>query len=118
MKLDLARQLSGKQVAPASGDRFSRSTENELARVKALEGFTLFSEGTKDSLPESDFYNYFAVTVRTQKNAFIGRLESVNTAIDELRRHDKDALCARVIEYHEFLISKHKDIIDFFTAKN
>lgn len=116
--VDLARQLGGKNIAPSSGDRFSRSAESELRRVKGLEGFELFVEGKRDQLSESDFYNYMSATVRTQKNAFIGRLETMNAAVDELRRHDKDPLCAQVIEYHEYLTSKHKDIIDFFTSKN
>lgn len=116
--IDLARQLSGKKATPTSGDRFSRSTETELRRVKGLEGFELFCEDKRDELSESDFYNYMAATVRTQKNAFIGRIETMNAVIEELRRHDKDPLCAKVIEYHEFLASKHKDIVDFFTSKN
>lgn len=114
--VELARQLSGKGKATKdSKDRLSRSTETEVSRVKSLEGFLLFVGGNKEHLSDNDFYNYLGVTVRTQKNSFIGRLETMNATIEELKRHSEDTLYKNIVSYHNFLISRYKNITDFFT---
>jgi hypothetical protein len=113
--VEFARTLSGKDTASdKSGNRLSRSAETEISRVKGLEGFSLFLQGKKDKLSDNDFYNYLGVTVRTQKNAFIGRVETMNTVINELRLQNKPALYKTLIDYHEFLTSKNSGIIEFF----
>lgn len=114
--IELARQLSGKEkVTKNSKDRLSRSAETEVLRVKSLEGFLLFVNGNKEHLSDNDFYNYLGVTVRTQKNSFIGRLETMNVTIEELKRNSGGALYKNIINYHDFLISKYRNITDFFT---
>ena len=114
--VELARQLSSKgKVTKESKDRLSRSAETEVSRVKFLEGFLLFVDGNKEHLSDNDFYNYLGVTVRTQKNSFIGRLETMNATIEELKRNSGDALYKNIISYHDFLVSRYGNIIDFFT---
>src|SRR3989344_3055464 len=114
--VELSRQLSSKgKVAKDSKDRLSRSAETEASRVKSLEGFLLFVDGNKEHLSDNDFYNYLGVTVRTQKNSFIGRLETMNAIIEELKRNSGDALYKNIISYHDFLASRYGNIIDFFT---
>lgn len=113
--LELAQSLSGKNSNFENvTDRLSRSTETEVTRVKNLEGFSLFMGGKKDKLSDNDLYSYLGVTVRTQKNAFVGRLETMNAVMEEIRNQDRSDLYKSLLEYHEFLISKHKDIIEFF----
>jgi len=113
--VEFARQLSGKgRVTKVSKDRLSRSAETEVSRVKSLEGFLLFVDGNKERLSDNDFYNYLGVTVRTPKNAFIGRLETMNATVEELKRNSADAPYEDIISYHDFLISKYKNITDFF----
>lgn len=113
---ELAEQLLGKKVASIenSKDRLSRSAEIEVSRVKTSEGFILFMGGKQNSLSDNDFYSYLGVTVKTQKNAFIGRLETMNAVMNELRRHNNNGLYASLVRYHEFLVSSNKNIIDFF----
>lgn len=114
--VELARQLSGKgEEIKNLKDRLSRSTETEVSRVKSLEGFLLFVDGNKERLSDNDFYNYLGVTVRTQKNSFIGRLETMNATIEELKRASGDALYKNIVSYHNFLISRYRNITDFFT---
>lgn len=114
--VELSRQLSSKgKVAKDSKDRLSRSAETEASRVKSLEGFLLFVDGNKEHLSDNDFYNYLGVTVRTQKNSFIGRLETMNAIIEELKRHSENTLYKSIVSYHDFLISRYKNITDFFT---
>ena len=112
--VELAHQLEGKD-SPASHDRLSRSTETEVSRVKTSEGFHLFAEGEKEKLSENDFYHYLGATARTQKNAFIGRLETMDAVVKELNGQNDNPLYAQVIAYHEYLTSKHADLITFFT---
>ncbi len=116
--VELARQLAGKEKATESQkDRLSRSAETEVSRIKSLEGFSFFSSGKKEDLSDNDFYNYLGVTVRTPKNAFIGRLQTMNAIIEELKRYPKDSLYKNIIDYHDFLVSKYGSIIEFFTNK-
>ena len=113
--LEFAKQLSGEEnpVLNSQG-RLSRSAETETSRIKGLEGFSLFTEGKKDKLSDNDFYTYLGATVRTQKNAFIGRLETMKAVIKELGDHNNSSLYSKIIDYHEFLVNKNKEIIDFF----
>lgn len=114
--VEYAKQLlTGNPASSGSSDdRLSRTAATELARVKNLEGLGLFIKGEQNKLSDSDFYEYLGVTVRTQKNAFIGRVETMNTVLEELKHHVNDSLYLSIAKYHEFLIEKHKDVIDFF----
>jgi hypothetical protein len=114
--IELAEQLSGKKSETENKeDRLSRGTETEVSRVKSLEGFSMFLNNKQDELSDNDFYNYLGVTVRTQKNAFIGRLESLKAVINELKSHNDENLYKSIIRYHDFLISRYQDVTDYFT---
>ena len=107
--------LSGSPVSSGSiNERLSRSATTELSRVKNLEGFGLFAKGEQGKLSDTDFYAYLGVTVRTQKNTFIGRVETMNAIVEELGHHEVDSLYLAVRKYHDFLMEKHRDVIDFF----
>lgn len=114
---EYARQLStgGSVAETTSSDRLSRNTGVEFMRIKNLEGFLLFSKGEGHKLTDTDFYDYLGVTVRTQKNAAIGRLNTVDAVYKELKSSD-DALVAKVTQYHDFLMDKNKKIVSFFTS--
>ncbi len=114
--MEFARQLEGKEkTTDSKKDRLSRSAGTEISRVKSLEGFSLFTSGRKEGLSDNDFYNYLGITVRTSKNAFIGRLQTMNALIEELRKYSQDVLYKSIINYHDFLISRYDSIINFFT---
>ena len=114
--IEFAEQLSKKDRGSSVGvgDRLSRSTETEFARVKGSEGFALFVESKKESLSDNDFYNYLGVTVRTQKNAFIGRLNTMEAVVDELKKRDGDPLSSKIVAYHDYMMGRYKNIVDFF----
>jgi len=115
--LELGEQLNkkGGKTTPESDDRLSRGTETELARIKGLEGFSLFLDGNNNKLSDNDFYSYLGVTVRTPKNAFIGRLNTMNAMIEELKERTDDTLASRAVDYHLYILEKYRDIIDYFT---
>ena len=114
---EFAEELSRKNdMQPESSkDQLSRTAETEVSRIKSLEGFELYIQHQKDKLSDNDFYSYLGVTVRTSKNTFIGRLESMNAVMEDLRTRTDNPLYASVVSYHDFLQSKHQDIITFFT---
>ena len=118
--LEYAQELSSKKAGNVrtSKDRLSRSTETEVSRVEALEGFGLFTKGEMNKLSDNDLYNYLGVTVRTNKNAFLGRLESMSAMREELKRGGDNSAHSKVIAYHDFLLGKYPEIINFFTNKN
>lgn len=118
--VELAKQLQkgGSGVSETNHNRLSRSTETEVSRVKTLEGFLLFIKGERDKLSENDFYNYLGVTVRTQKNAFIGRLQNMSAVVDELKKHDGDEVYKAIADYHDFIVAKNDSVIEYFTKSN
>lgn len=115
--VEFGEQLLGKSDGHTGADRLSRSTETEVSRIKSLEGFLLFAEKKTGSLSDNDLYDYLGVTVRTPKNAFKGRLESMSALIADLKSRPHDPLLSGIIAYHDFLIRKHVDIIDYFTKE-
>ena len=115
--VELAMQLATKeeQGTGETKDRLSRSAETEVNRIKGLEGFALFVSGNRTDFSDNDFYNYLGATVRTQKNAFIGRLETMDALTSELAKYGSDPLYSNVLEYHKFLMERSLPVIDFFT---
>ena len=116
--VEFARQLSGQDKGmdvQKNGDRLSRSSSVEFNRIKALEGFSLYVQGKSTELSENDFYNYFAVSVRSSKNTFIGRMETINATIAELSQNHSDVLYESIIKYHHLLVDRYKNLMDFFT---
>ena len=118
--IEFAKTISDKKssiVNESSIGRPSRATAIETDRIKKLEGFVLFVEGKASELTESDFYNYLGVTARTSPSTFSGRMKNIEMSINEMRGNKNDSLSSKIIEYHKFLISKHKDTIDYFLNK-
>lgn len=97
--------------------RPSRSTAVEADRIKNLEGFVFFLDGRANQLTESDFYNYLGVTARTSPSMFAGRMKTIETSIAEMRINKNDPLSLKIVEYHDFLISKYKSNVDYFLNK-
>jgi hypothetical protein len=92
--------------------RLTKQEENEIARIVKSAAFRLFGEGRKESLLDTDFYEYLGITVRTSRADCYGRLNNVEHAIaaHELKRADHFSPVLRSL--HDFLISKFKSEID------
>lgn len=110
----LKEQVNGKKIAVVG--RLSRFANSEVSRIESQEGFALFVTGKEDQVTDTDFYYYLAVTPRTPKNDFLGRLNNLNDVIKELRLMENlSRERTAVIAYHEFLIKKFANIITHFT---
>ena len=118
--IEAARHLADKKGGTSTGseDRLPRDVETETSRVKSLEGFGLFAAGSKNKLSDSDLYAYLGVTVRTPKPVFIGRLETMNDVARKLTARKDDPLSMKIAAYHDYLIEKHRSVIDYFVKSN
>ncbi len=92
--------------------KFTASQGMELQRIKDSAAFIMYSEGKKDEILDIDFYSYLGVTVRTNKFDFLGRLNTVEDAINATK--DKNgALYQQLKNCHSFLMDRFKENINF-----
>ncbi|MFA5830866.1 MAG: hypothetical protein WC878_03500 [Candidatus Paceibacterota bacterium] len=117
--IDFAQKLGGKSAVTevSENNRLSRSASMEVSRIESLEGFIIYCNGNFQKISDNDFYNYLGVSVRTQKNQFLGRLETMSAVIGEIKQILDNKKYANIIGYHELLNAKYKNIIKYFTNK-
>jgi len=94
-----------------SADRLTRTDAGELDRIYQTEAFKLFLTGERQKILDTDFYAYLGVTVRTEKNEFLGRLNTVGDAVRSSSRIVADARAEKTQELHEYLIERFADLI-------
>jgi hypothetical protein len=92
--------------------RLERDTEIEIERVKQLEGFKLFLAGKQSDIIDSDLFEYLGVSVRSNKNDFIGRLETMKSAIAALADSGlKEPILLAAHRFHDFLVNRFAESI-------
>ena len=95
--------------------KLPRFIENEIFRIKNLEGFKLFIKGEIARVLDTDFYSYLGVSVRSEKDEFLGRLTTLNDVVNELKKMaQKGIIHEQIISYHKFILNKFKQIIDYY----
>lgn len=98
-----------------SDGRLSRFAEKEISRIESSESFGLFLNDQGGSITETDFYGYLAVTPRTSRNDFLGRLNTVESAIEELKQQRTlNAQRVSIPLYHTFMVGNFATIITHF----
>lgn len=102
--------IAGRNIT--STERLSRDIEKEVSRISKTPGFELFIKGDFASIVDTDFYDYLAVTVRTTKNDFLGRLNTIEDVVKNTRT-SKSGLYKKVSEYHAYIVEKFNDIITY-----
>ncbi len=102
--------VSGKEVS--STTRITRDVEKELTRISKTPGFKLFVENEADKIVDTDFFEYLGATVRTARNDFIGRLNTVTDAINATKNME-NPLYLKLSEYHDLLLEKFNDVIQY-----
>jgi len=112
--LERARQLSTleKKIEKTGGQRLSRDKEAEIQRIFQTEAFRLFFDNQGDSILDTDFYAYLGVTVRTPRNDFLGRLKTVEEAVNTASILSKDPTSRKVIELHNFVVGRFSNLIE------
>lgn len=107
-------QLSdGANESKRSSVKFTSAQQSEVENLLSSTAYRLFNENKKDDILDIDFYNYLGVTVRTGKYDFLGRLHSVEDAIDAVKTRKPD-LGNNLHQLHRFILNKFKDNVDYF----
>lgn len=92
--------------------KLTADQQKELARLKASTAVDLYMQGKKEQVLDIDFYSYLGVTVRTDKNTFLGRLSTVEDAI-KATKSKSDELYKKLRECNEYLLNHFKSNIEF-----
>lgn len=93
-------------------DRLTKREEAEINRILGSAAFKLFQEGKKDSVLDTDFYEYLGVTVRTSRANCNGRLANVEHAIGSFEAKKVEGKSTPLRSLHDFLVSKFKSDIE------
>ncbi len=102
--------VTGKTVS--NTERVTRDIEKEVARVSKTSGFALFVKGEQENIVDTDFFEYIGATVRTSRNDFIGRLNTV-TDVVKVTKDNKNPVYAKLADYHKFMVAKFDDVIQY-----
>jgi hypothetical protein len=111
------RVQAAEKGAPPNKDsrhRLERDAQIEIERVKQLESFKLFLSGKQDDIIDADLFEYLGVSVRSSKNDFIGRLETMKSVIHSIQESGhKDPVLLGASQFHEFMMTRFATDIDF-----
>lgn len=92
--------------------KLTATQEKEIQRIRESAAFELFSSGKKEEIIDIDFYAYLGVTVRSKKFDFLGRMTTVEDAI-QATVNKSPALFKQLSECHLYLINKFQSNIDY-----
>ena len=106
----LNNAISGLKVN--NTERITRDIEKEVTRISKTTGFGLFVNGDAEKIVDTDFFEYIGATVRTARNDFIGRLNTVTDVI-KATKGMKNPIYSKLAEYHIFMIEKFDDAVKY-----
>jgi hypothetical protein len=112
----LVQVYAGQQVSPSSS-RLGRGAQLEIDRIKNLESFRLFLSGRPDDIIDADLFDYLGVSVRTSKNDFIGRVNTIQEMIDSISAN-KDPFFEGLRQFHGFMTTRFASEISFKSSSH
>lgn len=92
--------------------KLTADQQKELERLEHSKAVELYLGGKKEEVLDIDFYSYLGVTVRTNKFDFLGRLSTVDDAINATKKKSND-LYINLRKCHHYLLERFKDNLDF-----
>jgi len=105
-------QSDSNNIPDANIIKLTADQQKELERLKSSSAVGLFLKGQKNEILDIDFYSYLGVTVRTDKNNFIGRLSVVQDAIMAIKGKS-GTLYQSLHDCHQYLLEKFKENVDY-----
>lgn len=114
----LMGNVSGEKSANVEKKRLTRDMDQEIARVRQSEACKLYLMDKRDGILDTDFYGYLGVSVRTGKNDFIGRLNSVTEAVETYAAIDPKPESKGLLELHKFLLTKFSGLVQIKAGEN
>jgi len=112
----LDQSVLGSKEFKSDAVKFTPAQQTEIENILSSTAYKLFSENKSDDILDIDFYNYLGVTVRTGKYDFLGRLNSVEDAINAVGVRKPD-LGKNLLRLHKFILDKFKSNVDYFEDK-
>lgn len=115
--LELARKLvsaAGSKIEEKRDpNRLPSNVRDEVDLMLESEAVKFFREGQQSKIIDTDFYAFLGCTVRTDRNLFLGRLKTVDDAVDlcmKMKQPSPEA--AKLLnEVHSFLKTQFSDIV-------
>lgn len=102
----------GKNSTEKGYVKFTDAQQKEIERIRDCEALKLYSSGKKEDIIDLDLYTYLGVTVRTNKFDFLGRLKTVEDAI-EATKNKNGNLYTQLTEFHTYMLDKFQDNISY-----
>jgi hypothetical protein len=112
---DLQRHADPKKKSQGKKNesyRLDRASEQELKRISGCEAFTLFTMGQKNEILDTDFHEFFGTSPRMNHKEFQGRLSTVKSLCDQIKRLKNKSEFTIINQLHAFLIKKFGEIVD------
>ncbi len=95
--LATAQRLAGHGGTDEGSSRLERHQRDEIARLRDKAALRLVATGQQGDMLDTDFYDFYSVTVRTKPGDFAGRVRTVDEALDAaVRSHDPSVDAAQV----------------------
>lgn len=114
--VEYARSLLGVSsklnMAKTENNKLTADQQKELERLKESTAVNLYLTGKKNDILDIDFYSYLGVTVRTDKYNFLGRLTSVEDAINATK-NKSGVLYKKLRDCHRYLMNRFSENINF-----
>jgi len=109
----LKNKMRGTIETKMKDNKFSRSDKDELENIITSNAYKMFIDDKKDEILDIDFHSYLGTTVRTKKYDFLGRLTTIEEAINATKQKNPK-LYSNLMELHDFMCIRFSNIIDFF----
>ena len=106
----LKDNVRGKKIY--STEKFDKYIDKEIKRIKGLDSLKNFSANKLDKILDTDFYDYLGLTVKSERNDFIGRLNIIKEVINAMKKNINKEF-EILIKFHNFMIKRFKNEIDY-----
>lgn len=100
-----------KQITNINSFKFDKEEILILKRLFKTKAYALFVSDKKDLIVDSDFYQFFRISIRMSKNDFLSNLNLVKKIINEAKKN-KVNNTQTLSEVSEFLVNKYSNIIN------
>ena len=83
-----------------------------MKRVTSSEAFLLFTADKKKEILDTDFHEFFGTSPRMSSKEFQGRLNTVKSLCEQLKKLRNKSEFTIINQLHKFLIKKFREIVE------
>ena len=100
--------IKGKSIH--AQDKIERYINIEIKRIKSLDSVNNFVRGNYNLILDTDLYDYIGVTVRTEKNDFLSRLNIIKDVVSAIQKSSNKEY-STLLKYHKYMMNKFRNEI-------